>query len=244
MDTQAVPPVKEHYEPVDQEVWQHLYRQQADLVPSAAPPLYLEGLALLGLPADHVPDLEQVNERMSAISGWTFVAVNGLVKGTDFFDMLGNRRFPVTSRMRKPEEMRFSKLPDLFHDLFGHGPYLAHARTARLYQEFGRIGVRCAARPDDFALLQSILWSTLETGLIRTPDGLKALGGAILSSADEIRQCLAPTSPVEPFDPEVVRFATYDILRLQNRYFAVESLEEIESALASLDTPTADGGRP
>ncbi|EMF01224.1 phenylalanine 4-monooxygenase [Streptomyces mobaraensis NBRC 13819 = DSM 40847] len=243
MDTHGVPPVQEPYGPVDQEVWRHLYRQQAELVPAAAPPLYLEGLALLGLPTDHVPDLGQVNERLSAVSGWTCVAVDGLVKGPEFFDMLLHRRFPVTSRMRAPEELRFARLPDLFHDLFGHGPYLAHARTADLYQEFGRIGVRCAGRPEDFALLQGILWSTLETGLIRMPGGLRALGGAILSSADEIRQCLDPACPVEPFDPEVVRFATYDILRLQSRYFAVEDLEEIESALADLDALVTDGGR-
>lgn len=243
MDTQEVPPIQEHYEPVDHEVWQHLYRQQVDLVPSAAPPLYLEGLALLDLPADHVPDLDQVNERAHAISGWTFVAVNGLVKGPEFFDMLRNRRFPVTNRMRKPEEMRFSELPDLFHDLFGHGPFLTHERTARLYQEFGRIGVQCAERPDDLALLQGIMWTTLEAGLIRTPDGVRALGGAILSSADEIRQCLDPACPVEPFDPEVVRRTTFDILQLQNRYFVVEDLEQIESALAGLDTPATEGDR-
>ncbi|MEU8680386.1 hypothetical protein [Streptomyces sp. NPDC048611] len=243
MDTQEVPPVQAHHEPVDHEVWQRLYRQQRDLVPLAAPALYLEGLDLLGLPADHVPDLDRVNERVRAITGWTFVAVDGLVKGADFFDMLLNRRFPVTNQMRNPEEIRFAELPDLFHDLFGHGPFLAHPRTALLYQEFGRIGVRCAERPDELALLQSIMWTTLEAGLIRTPDGLRALGGAILSSADEIQQCLDPACPVETFDPEVVRRETFDILQLQNRYFVVEDLAEIESALAALDTLVAEGDR-
>lgn len=241
MDTQEILSAQHHHERVDHEVWRHLYRQQLDLVPSAAPALYLEGLELLGLPDDHVPDLDPVNERVRAITGWTFVAVDGLVKGDDFFTMLLNRRFPVTNRMRKPEEIRFAELPDLFHDLFGHGPFLAHPRTADLYQEFGRIGVRCAARPDDLALLQNIMWTTLEAGLIRTPDGLRALGGAILSSADEIQQCLDPATPTEPFDPEVVRRATYDILRLQNRYFVVEDLVEIESALAGLSA-RAEGG--
>ena len=244
MDTQEIQPVQVHHEPVDHEVWRHLYHQQAELVPSAAPDSYLEGLDLLGLPADQVPDLDEVNERSRAISGWTFVAVDGLVKGADFFDMLANRRFPVTSRMRKPEELRFSELPDLFHDLFGHGPFLAHARTARLYQEFGRVGLRCAERPDDLALLQSIMWTTLEAGLIRTPDGLRALGGAILSSADEIHQALDPALPTEPFDPEVVRVTTFDILQLQKRYFVIEDLEQVESALAGLDVvAAAEGGR-
>jgi len=243
VETQAIPPVQVHHEPVDHEVWRHLYRQQTDLMPLAAPPSYLEGLDRLGLPADHVPDLDEVNKRSGAISGWTFVAVDGLVKGADFFDMLANRRFPVTSRMRKPEELRFSELPDLFHDLYGHGPFLAHERTARLYQEFGRVGLRCAEHVDDLALLQGIMWTTLEAGLIRTPDGLRALGGAILSSADEIRQSLDPACPVEPFDPEVVRVTTFDILQLQKRYFVVEDLEQIEAALAGLGAMAAEGDR-
>ncbi|MEU3987889.1 hypothetical protein [Streptomyces platensis] len=241
MDTQEILSAQHHHEPADHEVWRHLYRQQLDLVPLAAPTIYLEGLDLLGLPADHVPDLDRVNERSRAITGWTFVAVDGLVKGADFFTMLLNRRFPVTNQMRKPEEIRFAELPDLFHDLFGHGPFLAHPRTADLYQEFGRIGVRCAERPDELALLQSIMWTTLEAGLIRTPDGLRALGGAILSSADEIQQCLDPAAATEAFDPEVVRRATFDILQLQNRYFVIEDLAEIESALADLDA-RVDGG--
>jgi phenylalanine-4-hydroxylase len=242
VDTHEIRSVQAHHEPIDHEVWRTLYRQQADLVPSAAPASYLEGLDLLGLPAGRVPDLDEVNERSRAISGWTFVAVDGLVKGTDFFGMLANRRFPVTSRMRKPEELRFSELPDLFHDLYGHGPFLTDRRTARLYEEFGRVGLRVFGRPDDLALLQGIMWTTLETGLIRTPDGLRALGGAILSSADEIRQVLDPACPVEPFDPEVVRVTTYDILQLQKRYFVVEDLEQIESALAALATEAATEG--
>ncbi|MFE1173266.1 hypothetical protein [Streptomyces sp. NPDC058773] len=243
MDTQEVPPVQQQHQPADHEVWRHLYRQQTDLVPLAAPDIYLEGLELLGLTEDHVPDLDEVNERVRAVTGWTFVAVDGLVKGADFFDMLLNRRFPVTNQMRRPEEIRFAELPDLFHDLFGHGPFLAHPRTADLYQEFGRIGVRCTEHPEELALLQSIMWTTLEAGLIRTPDGLRALGGAILSSADEIQQCLHVTSTVEAFDPEVVRRTTFDILQLQKRYFVVEDLEEIESALAAVDTLLTEGER-
>ena len=76
--------------------------------------------------------------------------------------------------------------PDVFHDLFGHVPLLFNPVFADYMQAYGEGGLK-ASRLDACELLARLYWYTVEFGLIDTPQGLRAYGAGILSSAGELR---------------------------------------------------------
>ncbi|CAO5160062.1 phenylalanine-4-hydroxylase [Frankia sp. AiPs1] len=235
MAAQLVTRTAERYRPDDHLVWSLLHRQQAPLVAASAVDDYLDGLDRLGLPADHVPDLDAVNDGMAVHGDWRFVGAGGMVDGATFFGLLADRRFPVTVAMRRRDELAFAELPDLFHDLFGHGPYLANPRTADLYHRFGRLGSRRADDPVFVEQLQRLLWATLEVGLVQHGEQRKAIGGAILSSASELARALAPSAPAPRFDLDTVLAGPVDSFRLQQHYFVLGGTDEITTALDALE---------
>src|SRR4029078_5705080 len=99
--------------------------------------------------------------------------------------LLANRRFPITGWLRKPEEVDYIVEPDVFHDLFGHVPLLFNPMFADYMQAWGAGGLK-ASRLYASELLARLYWYTVEFGLILTPQGVRAYGAAILSSAGEL----------------------------------------------------------
>jgi phenylalanine-4-hydroxylase len=236
MSGQLVKQVPEHYRRQDHVVWATLHQQQLPLVRTGATEEYLDALAVLELPEDHVPDLNAVNEVMAGLGEWQFVGVDGMMDSALFFGLLAQRRFPVTVSMRGADELDFAALPDLFHDLFGHGPYLANACTAALYHRFGTLG---SARTNEEAFLehlQRLLWATLEVGLVQRGERRLAFGGAILSSASEMRRALGPDALVRQLRPDAVLADPVDSFRLQDCYYVVDGPDEVATILAALES--------
>jgi phenylalanine-4-hydroxylase len=60
-------------------------------------------------------------------------------------------------------------------------------------QAYGAGGLK-ASRLDACELLARLYWYTVEFGLIDTPQGLRAYGAGILSSAGELRHSVNPAS--------------------------------------------------
>ena len=118
----------------------------------------------------------------------------GLIPEEAFFALLAERKFPVTEWIRKPEEFDYVVEPDVFHDLFGHVPLLFNPVFADYMQAYGAGGLK-ASRLDACELLARLYWYTVEFGLIETPQGLRAYGAGILSSAGELRHSVRSLEP-------------------------------------------------
>ena len=173
------------YTEADHTTWRRLFERQSTLLPGLACDAYLQALPWLGRP-DRIPRFEDINTRLWAATGWEIVAVPGLIPERPFFELLANRRFPVTDWIRKPEEFDYVVEPDVFHDLFGHVPLLFDPVFADYVQRYGQGGLK-AHNLGAGELLSRLYWYTIEFGLIRQPDGLRAYGAGILSSAGELR---------------------------------------------------------
>ena len=130
------------YTPREHETWRHLYDRQSALLPGRACPAFLDGLKKLDLNDGGIPDFKVLNEALRSLTGWQVVAVPGLVPDAAFFKLLAARRFPAGRFMRKPEEMDYLSEPDIFHDVFGHVPMLAHPVFADYMAAYGRGGLR------------------------------------------------------------------------------------------------------
>jgi phenylalanine-4-hydroxylase len=77
-------------------------------------------------------------------------------------------------------------------------------------------------------LLSRLYWYTIEFGLIRQPDGLRAYGAGILSSPGELQYAVESPEPQRlPLDIERVMRTRYKIDSFQQIYFVIESFQEL-----------------
>lgn len=214
----------DHYSDEEQAVWRLLVERQSALARRYGCAEFLRGLDTLGID-DTIPDFAAVNARLEPLTGWRVVGVPGLIPDAAFYDHLAHRRFPVTVWIRKREELDYLVEPDLFHDFFGHVPLLTDPVFADYMQEYGRRGVEAGP---DVHLLARLYWFTVEFGLIRTPQGLKAYGAGILSSAAEVKHAIEGQGVQRlPFDPAKAMQSPYEIDKLQPIYFVLEDFRQL-----------------
>src|ERR1043165_6648378 len=133
----------DHYGSADHDRWRRLDRRQIELIARYAVKKYVDNLGVLDI-SKGIPDFRRISEHLSRLTGFTLVAVPGLIPDEAFFAHLANRRFPVTWWIREESELDYLEEPDVFHDLFGHVPLLAHPVFANYMVEYGKAGPNAA----------------------------------------------------------------------------------------------------
>ncbi len=220
----------------EQDLWRRLYARQSALVPQYGCDEFCDVLATLNF-SSGIPRFDDTNVKLMAATGWTLVAVPGLLPDDVFFEHLANRRFPVSVWIRKPEEFDYIVEPDIFHDFFGHVPLLFNKVFADYLEAYGKGGVK-AKGLNALDYLARLYWYTVEFGLIRTPKGLKTYGAGILSSAGELPYCVQSPKPHRiKFDLMRVMQSNYKIDTFQETYFVIDSFRELFDATAPDFTP-------
>ena len=218
------------YTPAEHQVWMTLYERQSRLLPGRACDAFLHGLDALNLHRGGIPDFARINEELGRLTGWTVVAVPGLVPDEVFFEHLANRRFPAGQFIRKPEQLDYLQEPDIFHDVFGHVPMLTDPTFADYMQAYGRGGLKAMDR-GQLHNLARLYWYTVEFGLLETPGGLRIYGAGIVSSHAESIFALDDPSPNRlGFDLQRVMRTPYRIDDFQQVYFVVPSLQALLDA--------------
>ena len=216
--------------------YRRLYERQAALVPGRACDEFIAALPSLGS-KDRIPRFEEINRHLHRATRWQIVTVPGLIPEVPFFTLLANRKFPVTDWIRTPAEFDYIVEPDVFHDLFGHVPLLFNPVFADHMQAYGQGGLK-AHGLDACELLSRLYWYTIEFGLIRQPDGLRAYGAGILSSPGELQHALHSDQPQRtPFDIERVMRTRYKIDSYQQTYFVIDSFQQLFDRTAPDFTP-------
>jgi len=220
----------EAYTQDEHDIWDILYEQQIKILKGRAVPEFYDGLAALDLHTGGIPDLEKINPKLKALTGWEVIMVPHLVPDDIFFDHLANRRFPAGRFIRGRDQMDYLQEPDIFHDIFGHVPLLTQPIFADYMEAYGQGGLR-ALRHDCLKNLARLYWYTVEFGLMKTEDGMKIYGAGIVSSRTESVFCIESDSPNRlHFDLERVMHTDYRIDDFQQVYFAINSFEELFNA--------------
>lgn len=226
----------ERYSQAEHDVWITLYERQAKLLTGRACDPFLKGLDALDLHRAGIPDFSRINEELTRLTGWSVVAVPGLVPDAVFFDHLANRRFPAGQFIRRADQLDYLQEPDVFHDVFGHVPMLTDPTFADYMAAYGQGGLR-ALGLGQLHNLARLYWYTVEFGLLQTPAGLRIYGAGIVSSRAESIFALDDPSPNRlGFDLERVMRTPYRIDDFQQVYFVIPSLQ------ALLDSTLADFG--
>jgi phenylalanine-4-hydroxylase len=224
------------YTEADHNTYRRLYERQSALLPGLACDAFIKALPSMGA-SDRIPRFDEINQRLKPATGWELVAVPGLIPERPFFELLANRRFPVTDWIRTPEEFDYIVEPDVFHDLFGHVPLLFNPVFADYVQRYGAGGLK-AHDLGAGELLSRLYWYTIEFGLIRQPDGLRAYGAGILSSASELRHSVSSAQP-QRIALDLLRCMRthYKIDDFQATYFVIDSFDQLFELTAPDFTP-------
>ncbi len=214
------------YSDAEHRVWQCLFLRQQKILPGRACDAFLEGLKRLGLSSECIPQLPTVSKRLQEATGWQVMPVQALISARAFFELLAERRFPAATFIRVEEELDYVKEPDIFHELFGHCPMLTDPVYAGFMHDYA---VKVLTYPEsDWALLQRLFWFTVEFGLIKTSQGLRAYGGGILSSMSETVYSVESDLAMRVlFDPVVAFRTPYRIDRLQPVYFVIDDYQQL-----------------
>lgn len=226
--TYVAKPVDENgiaqYDHEENKVWHELFARQLPIVKTRACAEYLKGLELLNLPNDHIPQCPEVSKVLQATTGWSLEPVPALIPFEKFFELLANRKFPAATFIRRREELDYLQEPDIFHEVFGHCPMLTNQACADFTHTYGKLGL--SASHDEQVMLAKLYWFTIEFGLIKTKEGLRAYGGGILSSKSETIYCVESDIPQrKPFDVLEVLRTPYRIDIMQPIYFVIDSFD-------------------
>ena len=222
------------YSEQDHATWATLLRAYESRLDAVACPEVVEGFQRLNL-TERISSLAELSDRVERLCGWRVEPVDGLVSGAEFVAMLGRRSYPITVHMRPPEEIEFSALPDLFHDVVGHLPLLVHRPYTEFLERFAEVLATYSQSSAAATALGRFYWHTTDVGLASDVDRPRIFGAAILTSSAECDRATAPTTARVPFDLQAAGRATYDIHQVQERYFVTESLAELLGTGPRLD---------
>ena len=209
----------------ENQTWSTLFERQKDIIVGRACDEFLEGLEKLNFPSDRIPQIPEINKILADTTGWGVEPVPAIIQPKEFFNLLANKRFPAATFIRIPEELDYLQEPDIFHEIYGHTPLLTNESYGKFMEKFGKLALE--ANPKDRRRLFRLFWFTIEFGLLRSPEGLKAYGGGILSSIGETQYCLTDKPKIEDFDPLNVLRTPYRIDIMQPLYFVIDRFDDL-----------------
>lgn len=247
----------ELYSEQNQETWRELYKRLSPRWEKYAHPKFMDGVGSLGLPAGHIPKLEDINEFLKPLSGFVSKAVAGYVPAYVFFDCLRTRNFPTTITIRDHQTLDYLPEPDIFHDVAGHVPMHTDRQFSDVLVRFGEVA-RFAARrcqelkcsreeklqrvDSNIRAMARFFWYTIEFGLMKFNDGIKVYGSGLLSSFGEIKHCVVSDQVQRyPIQLEWVVNQYFEIDHYQELLFVVDSFDHLFSLVGELENWIRDG---
>ncbi|MEP2784604.1 MAG: phenylalanine 4-monooxygenase [Pseudoruegeria sp.] len=217
-------------------VWGHLFERQMTSLKGKVIDEYLTAVNTLGLNKHHVPQIRDIDARLTSTSGAGVEGVPAIIPPNKFFALLAQRKFPVATFLRRPEHMDYIEEPDLFHEVFGHCPLLTNTDYADFIEGFGQQALTLG-KGYSWHLFR-LFWFTVEFGMIRTADGLRAYGAGIVSSPAELKNAMGDTATMIDFDLITALRTPYRIDIVQPAYFVIDSFADL-AALLEIDFKTA-----
>lgn len=212
-------------------IWQTLYQRQLPNVQKHACREYLDGFERLGLPQDTVPSMEFLNSRITPATGWQTVRTE--IRYTDavpWYSEFALKHFLITDYMREWHELEFTPEPDMFHDIFGHMPFMMLPQYAALEEMFAPAFLR--ADDEQRENIKRLAWFSTEFGLIQENGAIKIFGAGLISSIGEIDQVTSGKTPVLPFTIENVILNEKAIWNYNEVLFVFDSIDALKTELA------------
>jgi len=225
------PPPRVAYTPEEDALWASIRATLDPLHARWACRALREAARDLDLGRDRVPQLADVDGRLSGATGFRLEPVAGLIRAEEFLERLADGVFLSTQYIRHTSRPHYTPEPDVVHELVGHAASLGHPVFADWSRDFGRAARRALAAGDTARLreLERLYWFTLEYGVVEEDGQPRAVGAGLLSSVGEIRR-LDGGVDLRPFDPAEAAATPYDPTHYQPRLFVAAGLDAMVRA--------------
>jgi phenylalanine-4-hydroxylase len=204
---------------------------------------YFDGYALLELPTDHIPTLEHLNQRITPRTGWRVERT--AVRYTDavpWYRKFARRIFLITDYMRSWEEIDWTHEPDMWHDIFGHLPFMTLPHYAVLEDVFAPAFL--AANDEQRENIKRLAWFSTEFGLIREKGKLKLFGAGLISGVNELDNVIAGRVPLLDYTIENVIQYDKAVWEHNRVLFVFDSIDQVLEELNRYFEPIIAGEEP
>ena len=150
---------------------------------------YKDGLALLDLDPHHIPTVAHLNDHVTPRTGWRIErTVVRYTLADDWYKKFAQRVFLITDYLRSRDQMEFTPEPDMFHDIFGHLPYLTMDFYARIEDKFAPAYLK--ATQEEREVIKRLAWYSTEFGLVVEDNRFKVFGAGIISGRAEFANAI------------------------------------------------------
>ena len=217
------------YTDTEHEVWRVVSRELRPLHEQHACRAFLDAKEELRLPADHIPQLAEVTDRLEPISGFRYLPVAGLAPLREFYGAFHQSSFFSTQYIRHHSLPLYTPEPDVLHEVMGHANQLAVPEFADIYRLVGGAVHRVRSEPA-LKFLSQVFWFTFEFGVVWEGGDPKAYGAGILSSYGETQAYRE--AEIRPMDFADMGTLPYDITRYQPVLFAARSMSHLLDSLS------------
>jgi len=225
---QPIPHVE--YTETEVKTWAAVFEKLTGMFPTHACREHQHVFPLLiqncGYGPHQIPQLDVVSKFLKDCTGFTLRPVMGLLTSRDFLNGLAFRVFHSTQYIRHHSRPLYTPEPDVCHELLGHVPLFANPDFADFSQEIGLASL--GASDEDIERLATIYWFTVEFGICRQGDQIRAYGAGLLSSFGELEYCLSDKPEIRAFEPAKVAQQKYPITEYQPVYFVAESFKDAQ----------------
>lgn len=221
------------FTPEQHKTWAELYRRQMPRIEQYACAEYLEGFPILDLPADEVPTVEHLNSSITPATGWEVVRTTTRYTDSDeWYRQFDQKHFLITDYMRSWDELDWTPEPDMFHDVFGHLPFMVLPRYARLQEMFAPTYLRAEADEHKEAI-KRLAWFSTEFGLIREGSDVKIFGTGLMSGGDEMENAANGITERREFTIDNVLTRDKAVNEQNEILFVFDSVDSLKAELAS-----------
>lgn len=218
----AVPQV--NYTEAEHQIWRQVCAELGPKHQRLAIQEFLEAKEALALPADRVPQLDDVSAGLQRLTGFTLHPAAGLVPLDVFYGSLADRVFHSTQYLRHSSQPLYTPEPDIIHEVVGHGNLLASPEVAGVKHLAGQAARRCETERG-LQYVADVFWFTIEFGVMYQDGELRCYGAGLLSSYGEIEEFRG--ADIRPIDFHQMATLDYDITQYQPILFACDGMGEL-----------------
>ncbi len=211
-----------NYTDEENEIWRTVLGKLKPLHTKHASKIYLEGWDKLNFPAETIPELREISNKLETLCGFRLIPVEGFVDSKSFLSCFRNHTMFCTQYVRHSSKPFFSDEPDIIHEVLGHTPLFTNEEMVSIYELIGKLAFQ--ADEKQLIEIERLAWFTIEAGLIEEAGEIKVLGTAILSSTGELEYCVSDEVEKRPFDIEEAVNTPFDPYIMQRKLFFIHSI--------------------